>query len=261
MSRLLALCVLLAVVACAPPGAPKRTAADVDKDRTAVAGAIRAADQDGMSFHMTETLLLSGGDIPSGQQAGINATADGAVHDGRARFTYKIAHGRNQTIDFDIVLDGADIYIKPHSSSQWKRSAVSAATALFPDLRLGLLRDTVLLASDVSSGSVTTVNNGFAHKYNVRPASDQLEELQAVPVTGQAEQAFLKTATAQVVAYLTLTGDKLQRLEVHLKGVDPTNGETQRVDTTADFTPSRVGTIEVPASSTPVPPSEILNLS
>lgn len=261
MRRLVALCLLLGVAACALPGAPKRTSSEIDKDRSAVADAIRSADRDGMSFHMTERLTLTGGDIPSGQAAAITATADGAVHDGRARFTYRIAHGRNQSIDFDVVLAGADIYIKPRSSSQWKRSAVSAATALFPDLRLALLRDTVLLASDVSPGGITTVNNGFAHRYTVKPAPDQLEELQAVPVTGQAEQAFLRTATAEVVAYLTMTGGKLTRIEVHLKGVDPSNAETQKVDTTADFRPSRVGAIEVPASSTQVPPSQILNLS
>lgn len=257
--RLLAAALLAAVAACAPPGAPKRTAADVDRDRTAVAQAIRGADADGVSFHMTETLNLSGGDIPQGQQLQISAQADGVARSGRVRMTYKILRSRNQTIQYDVVLSGPDIFIKPHSASQWKRSDAASATALYPALRLPLLRETVLLARDVSSGSVTTVNNGFAHKYAVRPASDQLEQLQAIPVSGQAEQAFLKTATAELDAYLTLTGDRLTRVEVHLKGLDPSNREQQKIDSTVDFTPAKVDAIETPADAVVVPASEILN--
>ncbi len=259
--RLLALVLLLAVSACAPPGSPKRTAAEVDRDRSAVAQAIKGADASGASFHMTETLSLTGGSIPQGQQLLINAQADGVVYAGRAKLTYKILRQRNQPIQYDIVLSGPDIYIKPHGSANWKRSDAAAATALYPGLRLPLLRDAVLLAKDVSSGSVSTVNNGFAHKYKVTPASDQLEQLEAIPVTGQAEQAFLRSATAEVDAYLTLTGDKLTRIEVHLSGTDPTNNQRQKVDSTVDFTPSKVGAIEVPAGATLVPPSEILNLT
>jgi hypothetical protein len=261
MRRLLAAALLMVVTACAAPGSPKRAAADVDRDRTAVAQAIKSADVSGSSFHMTETLSLSGGSIPQGQQLQISAQADGVVLAGRAKLTYKILRQRSQPIQFDIVLNGSDIYIKPHGSSGWKRSDAAAATALYPALRLRLLREAVLLARDVSSGSVTTVNNGFAHKYKVTPASDQLEQLEAIPVAGQAEQAFLRSATAEVDAYLTLTGDKLTRIEVHLKGTDPSNNEQQKVDSTVDFTPSKVGAIEIPAGATLVPPSEILNLS
>ncbi len=258
--RLLAAALLLAVAACAPPGSPKRTTSDVDRDRNAVAQAIKSADASGSTFHMTETLSLTGGSIPQGQQLQINAQADGVMSSGRAKLTYKILRQRNQPIQYDIVLSGPDIYIKPHGASDWKRSDAAAATALYPGLRLPLLREAVLLAKDVSSGSVTTVNNGFAHKYRVTPASDQLEQLESIPVTGQAEQAFLKSATAEVDAYLTLTGDKLTRIEVHLNGTDPSNNEHQKVDSTVDFSPSKVGVIEIPANATLVPPSQILNL-
>lgn len=263
MRRAAALLLLIAAFAgasaCAPPGSPKRTDADVDKDRNAVADAIRGADQAGASFHMTETLNLTGGDIPRGQQLQISAQADGVVLGGRARLIYKILRSRSQSIEFDIVLSGPDIYIKPRSSTQWKRSSAASATALYPGLRLPLLRETVLLATEVGSGSVSTVNNGFGHRYKVVPASDQLEQLMAIPVSGQAEQTFLRTARAEIDAYLTLTGGKLTRLEVHLKGVDPTNGESQKVDSTADFTPSKVSVIELPGNAIQVPPSEILN--
>lgn len=260
MRRLLAAALLIAVTACAAPGSPKRTAGEVDRDRATVAQAIKSADAGGSSFHMTETLSLTGGTIPQGQQLQLNIQADGVVLSGRAKVSYKILRQRSQPIQFDIVLAGSDIYIKPRSATEWKRSDATAATALYPALRLRLLRETVLLAKDVGSGSVTNVNNGFAHKYKITPASDQLEQLEAIPVTGQAEQVFLKSATAELDAYVSLTGDKLTRIEVHLNGTDPSNNEQQKVNSTVNFTPSKVSPIELPASATLVPPSQILNL-
>ena len=254
---LLAMVALLAA-GCAAPGAPKRTQADQDRDAKAIAAAIQSADQDGSSFHMDETLTFTGGDIPSNQQLGLKATADGVARDGRVRMTYKIDTGNNKTTSYDMVLANQFIYVKLHSASQWKSSDVTAATALYPALRLPLLREAVLLAKEVGAGSVTTINNGFAHRYRVIPASDQLEQLQAIPVTGSQESVFLKTATAEIDAFLTLTGDKLTRIEVHLTGQDPENGEVQKVDSSADFRPARVDTIAIPPNAVRVGPDQIL---
>ena len=259
VGSLLVVTVLLA--ACAPPGAPKRTAADQDRDGRAVAAAIASADQDGSSFHLDETLTFTGGDIPSNQELQIKASADGVAKDGRVRMTYKIETGKNKSVSYDIVVADQLLFIKPHSSAQWKRSSSDAATALYPALRLPLLRESVLLAQSVGAGSVTTVNNGFAHRYKVIPARDQLEQLQAIPVSGSQETLFLKTASAEIDAFLTMTGDKLTRIEVHLSGQDPTNGETQKVDSIADYRPARVDAIETPASSVLVGPDQILNQS
>lgn len=254
---LLAASVLLA--ACAAPGAPRRTQADQDRDGKAIAAAIASADQDGASFHLDETLTFTGGDIPANQQLQIKAGADGVAKDGRLRMTYKIETGKNKAATYDIVVAEQVLYIKPHSSAQWKRSSSDAATALYPALRLPLLREAVLLAKEVGGGSVTTVDNGFAHRYKVTPASDQLEQLQAIPVSGGQETGFLRTATAEIDAFLTMTGDRLTRIEVHLSGKDPTNKETQKVDSAASFRPSKVDSIETPPNAIPVGPDQILN--
>lgn len=262
MTRALAgalLAISMLLTACAAPGAPRRTQADQDRDGKAIATAIASADQDGSSFHMAETLTFTGGDIPANQELQIKATADGVAKDGRLRMTYKIETGKNKSASYDMVIADQALFVKPRSSAQWKRSSSDAATALYPALRLPLLREAVLLAKDIGGGSVTTVDNGFAHRYKVTPASDQLEQLQAIPVSGSQETGFLKTATAEIDAFLTMTGDRLTRIEVHLSGRDPTNNETQKVDSTADFRPSKVDPIETPPNAITVAPDQILN--
>jgi hypothetical protein len=257
--RLVAL-TLLVVTACAGPGSSKRTQAEQDKDGKTIATAIAGADQGGASFHMDETLTFTGGDIPSNQQLQVKATADGVAKDGRIRMTYRIAASRSRTISYDMVVADTVLYAKPHASAQWKRTPAASATALFPTLRLRLVRESVLLAKEVDASSVTNSSGGFAHRYRVVPAADQLEQLQAIPVTGTQQQAlFLKTATAEIDAFLSLSGDRLQRLETHLSGTDPTNGEIQKVDCNADFKAAKVNAIQTPTGATTVTPDQILN--
>lgn len=255
------LLLVLAVAACAAPGASaKRTQADQDKDGKTIAAAIENVDLAGASFHMDETLTFTGGDIPSNQQLQVKAAADGVVKDGRIRMTYKIAASRNRTISYDMVIADTMLYAKLHSSSQWKRTPVASATALFPALRLPLLRESVLLAKQVDASSVANISSGFTHRYRVLPAADQLQQLQAIPLTGTSQQTlFLKTATAEIDAYLSLSGGKLQRIEVHLSGTDPTNSERQKVDATSDLKSARVATVEVPSGALTVAPDQILN--
>jgi hypothetical protein len=250
---------LLLVTACAAPGASSRTQADQDSDGKTIAAAIDQADQTGMSFHMDETLTFTGGDIPTNQQLQVKATADGFARDGRARMSYKIATANNRSVVYDMVLDGIAIYVKPHSVTSWKQTPSASTTALYPTLRLQLVREAVLLAKRVDPSSITNTN-GFAHRYRVVPAPDQLEQLQAIPVSGtQQEAGFLKTATAEVDAFLSLSGNKLQRLEVHLSGKDPANGEVQKVDCNVDFKAAKVAAIQAPAGASVVTPDQILN--
>lgn len=257
--RLLAAGCLLALAGCAAPGAPSRSAADADADGRRVAAAVQAVDQDGAGFHMDETLVFSGGDIPANQQLSIKSTADGVVRAGRVQMTYRIQVSRKQTAVYDMLIANQVLYVKPHASTAWKRTPVASATALYPVLRLQLLREAVLLARNVGSGSLTTIPGGFGHRYRVTPASDQLEQLQAIhPAAGAQETGFLSTATAEIDATLNMQ-DRLSRLEVHLSGKDPQNRELQKVDASADFHPAGVGTIAVPSSSTPVGPDQILS--
>ncbi len=255
-----ALAALAVASACAGSASGPRPQDQQDRDGKAIAGAVDAADQSGAGFHMDETLTFIGGDIPSGQQLQIKASADGVARDGRVRMSYKITASRTRSVTYDMVLADTMLYAKLHSASSWKRTTEASATALFPSLRLPLIRESVLLAKVVDAYSVANISGGFSHRYKVVPASDQLQQLQAIPLTGGQQQTnFLKTATAEIDAFLSLSGDHLMRLEVHLSGTDPTNGETQKVDSIADFKSAKVSPIAVPAEATTVTPDQILN--
>lgn len=243
------------LVAC---GSPARPEADQDRDGKSLADAIRSATTQGSSFKLDQQLLLRGGDIPSGQAVQIHAVIDnGVIKANTARFTYRFEQGR-QTATFDMLIAEERLFAKQHGTSGWKATPVAAATSLFPSLRLDLVRETVLLATSISSGAVTHLDAGFAHKYTVKPAPDQLEQLESIPVGGAAEDQFLKTATAEVDVFLLLPSNRLGRIEVHLVGTDPSGGTKQKIDSALDLRQAKVGTIEAPADAEAVTPANIL---
>ncbi|HEY4028348.1 MAG TPA: hypothetical protein VGO86_18120 [Candidatus Dormibacteraeota bacterium] len=235
-----------------------RTQADQDKDGRTLAGALRAVDVGGASFKLDNRLQLTGGDIPRGQALQLHATADsGVIKDGAAHFGYRVQQAQQAT-SYDMLVSGGRLYVKHQGSSTWKTAPDAAATTLFAALRLELVRETALLAASVSSGAVTRIDTGFARKYVVRPAPDQLEQLQSIPVQGAAEDRFLKTATGELDLYLMVPGGNLGRIEVHLSGIDPSNGEKQEILSTLDLRSARVGALQPPADAQQVAPAELL---
>jgi hypothetical protein len=235
-----------------------RTQADQDKDGRMLASAVRAADSAGQSFKLDHQLLLTGGDIPSGQAFQLHATASGGLlKGGAAHFGYRIQQAR-QGGSYDMLLSDGQLYVKRQGTSTWKTTAEASATTLFPPLRLELIRETVLLAASVSSGAVAKIDSGFARKYVIRPAADQVEQLESIPVQGAAEDQFLKTASAELDLYLTVPGGNLGRIEAHLTGVDPSNGEKQDIQSTLDLRSANVGAIRAPAGAQQVAPADLL---
>jgi hypothetical protein len=253
--RLAALCVLLAVCGCGVSSGRSQT--DQDRDGRMLAAAIQGVDSEGTGFTMDERLVLTGGGVPSGQALTVHATSrDGAARDGNARLSYHIDSGRTG-LDYDMMLTGTQLFARRRGTSQWLTTPLSATTSFFPALRLELVRETVLLASNVSGSSVTHISAGFARKYAVKPASDQLEQLQAIVVQGRSEASFLKSATGEVDVFLSVPGDRLQRIEVHVSGTDPGGGTRQRVDNSVDLRSARVTPIEPPDSASSVAPESI----
>jgi hypothetical protein len=248
------LAALVLVAGCA--AGPKRTQADQDRDGKALAAALASADATGINFQLTETWVLTGGSVPKGKQATLNLTAGGSVKAGRAKMALTIKQARGNA-QYDLVVADGYLYARPHSKGTWKRTTAMAATALYPAVLLGLLRDAVLLARSVGASSIVQVNNGFARKSVVIPASDQLEQLQAISVAGNAEQTFLKTATAEIDIFMTVTGAKLSRAEVHLLGTDPGTGEKNKVDSIANYTQAKVSDIALPTGALDVQPGDI----
>lgn len=235
-----------------------RTQADQQRDGTTLAGALRTADMDGMSFNMDQQLLYQGGDIPSGQAIQLHATASGGeLRDGAAEFSYHVQQG-TQTNDYDMRVVDGKLYVRKRGASGWKATPIVNTTALFPALRLDMVREVVLLATSVAPGSLGHIDAGFARKYAVRPAADQVEELLSVSVTGATEQQFLKTASAEVDVFLTVPDNKLGRVEVHVSGVDPSTSEQQQIQCTLDVHSAKVPVILAPADAQLVAPSDIL---
>jgi hypothetical protein len=235
-----------------------RSQADQDRDGRRLADAMRTAYTDGGTFKLDNRLLITGGDIPSGQALQLHATASSGIIKGdAARFAYRIQQGQ-QANDYEMmVLDGR-LYVKQRSASAWKATPVGATTTLFPALRLELLREAVLLAASVSPAGITHVDAGFVRKYMVRPAPDQIEQLLSLPLQGAAETQFLKTASAEIDLYLLIPDDRLGRVEVRLSGTDPSNGEKQSIQSTLDVRSGRVATIQAPADAMLVAPSDLL---
>jgi hypothetical protein len=236
-----------------------RTQADQQKDATLLAGALRSADVAGMGFNLDQQLLIQGGDIPSGQAIQLHATAsNGELKDGAAEFAYNVQQG-SQGNEFDMRVVDGKLYVRKKGASAWKATPVGNTTTLFPALRLDVVREAVLLATSVSPGSLGHVTAGFDRKYAVQPSADQVEQLLSITVTGATEQQFLKTASAEVDVFLTVPDNKLGRVEVHVSGTDPSNGEQSQITSSLDLHSAKVSAIQVPADAQLVDPGSILS--
>jgi hypothetical protein len=235
----------------------QRSDSDRARDAGLIANAIRAADDGGQNFTMDETLLVHGGDIPSGQASQFKGSATGAVRAGRARWTYKIQQQQG-ALNFDMMLGHGQVFVRPAGTTAWRTTTAAGLAPLYPSIRLDLLREAVLLARDVSGWSLTHVSQGFAHRYVVTPATDQLEQLENVPVAAGLEQTFLKSAKVEIDVFLSAPGDRLFRIEVHMTGTDPDSREVQKIDSLASFNGGKVSAIGLPFAAQPVQPTDIL---
>ncbi len=245
--------VLLVVSGCGGP----RSQTDQDKDGKLLADAIRAAYRDGSTFKLDQQSLVTGGDL-SGQARYLHGTVDsGVLKDDTARFIYRLQL-QSGTALYDMVIAQDQLYVKVRSASSWKSTKLPLTTALYPALRLDLLRQTVLLSHSISTGSLTHIDAGFAHKYTVKPAPDQLEELESISVQGTTEDQFLKTATAQMDVYLMLPGNKLGHIDLQMTGTDPYNDEKRQILCTLDVKPAKVAAIQAPSDAQQVTPDQIL---
>lgn len=235
-----------------------RTQAQQQKDGDMLAGALLSADLSGMSFKLDQQLLIQGGDIPSGQAIQLHATASGGVlRDDTARFSYHIQQGQ-QANDYEMRVADGRLYVRRHGASGWKATPVGNTTTLFPALRLDVVREAVLLATSVSTGTFGHVDAGFARRYAVQPAANQVEQLLSISVQGAAEQQFLKSAAAEVDVFLTVPDNALGRVEVHVSGTDPSNGEQQQIQSVLDLHSAKVSAVAAPADAQLVAPSDIL---
>jgi hypothetical protein len=223
-----------------------------------IAGALAEADAKGTRVDFTVAIVFTGGAVPKGQAELIKAKGAGVARDSRAalRFNFTDQSGKT-TSQWDLLVAYADIYTRPHKTTGWRQAPVAAVTALFPGARLELMRETVLLAAKESSGGISHITEGFARKYTVTPAGDQLEQLQAMNFQGQAESTFLKTATGTIDVYLGLSGNHLLRMEVHLSGTEPQTGTLQKDDFTISFKSAKVDPIPLPSQAQTVVPTNL----
>lgn len=256
MNRLPLLLAVLVLAAGCGMGS-QRTQADMDRDGQTIAAALEAADAGGAAFHLTENWVVTGGQIPKGQQSTVGLTGDGDLRDGRVKMSLKFTTGKTKPA-YDAVVGDGYFFIKPRNGGGgWMRTPQPAANPLYPAALLELLRESVLLARRVDGYSLVKQGNGFAHRYVVMPARDQLEQLEAISLSGAEEATFLKTATAEIDVFVSLSGNHLVRTEVHLTGTDPSSGEKNKIDSTGDYRSAKVGAIPLPAGAQDVQPSQI----
>jgi len=248
---------LAALVLVAGCAASQRSQADMDRDGRTVAAALEAADSDGASFHLAESWVITGGQVPKGQQSTVSLTADGTARSGRVKMTLKFTTGPTKP-SYDLVVADGFLYARKHNGgAAWRRTTASAGSALYPAVLLELVRESVLLAKRVGASSIAQQGGGFAHKYVVIPSSDQLEQLEAITLSSSEEQAFLKTATAEIDVFLAVSGDRLQRVEVHLVGIEPSTGAKNKIDSTSDYKAAHVDSIAVPQGAADVDPGQL----
>jgi hypothetical protein len=245
---------LLLVFACGTGAGPSGPS----KDAVAIANALRSLDDAGSKFSLTQSITLTGGDIPMGRAQILSSTATGAVRGGVLGLTYRLKESQG-TVPYNMIVARGLLFARPAGDGAWKAAPAEGLMVFLPSVRLDLLRETALLSTSVSSS--ISIQNSLTRKYVVTPAATQLKELQGegVGVDAASEQAFLKTAKAEIDVFLALRGGNLTRMEVHMSAVDPSNGETQTVDSTATFSGGKVDPIAVPLTAQSVPASQILS--
>lgn len=227
-----------------------------------LAGAVRALQASGAQFTYSNTLTFSGGQIPKGQVGTERITSRGSVRGDRAAFL--LTRSGAQKLSFDVVVDDADIYVKPHRMSRpYFYDPAVFAEAYIEGLRLNLLRDIVLLAAaEPTSAAVRFKDGGLAHAYTITPGRDQLEQLlSAVSFQSAAEETqFLKSAKGSITLYTAFGDGHLTRIEMALSGVVDSQGTKVAIAPAVVFTKAGpAGVIQVPADWIQVQPQDLFS--
>ena len=214
-----AITLALITLACGTSSAPNKD------DLAALAGAIREIQARGAHVSLDEQVVQSGGSIPQGQEGRAELKAEGTFKADRAAVRLRLTG--NSRFDYDLVIDDADVYVRPHGVDRaYFLGAAAAAETFYEGLRLNLLRDIALLAAKESFNAYNVKEGELLRRYVVTPGSDQVEQLQsAVDFTSaESETSFLKSASGSITFYLTFSGNHLHRYEIHLVGTDPASG-------------------------------------
>jgi hypothetical protein len=119
------------------------------------------------------------------------------------------------------------------------------AEEFIPGVRLNLLRESVLLAAKVSK-TTDFANNTFVRHYTITPAPDQLHQLMGFSSSGT------------LSAYLSNTGNQLQRVDGHFLGTDTSTKRHLVVDSSLVI--SKIGLSSdptVPTTGIDVQPADL----
>jgi hypothetical protein len=251
MKRAVLVLVLVALAGCG-----QKTASDQVKEEKMLGSALATASTYGQHFTMSETIKVTGSGVSVPKQAQFQA--EGLVKEGDVQMVLQITNAQQPSV-FDFLIVDEQLYVKADNANRWRTMPADSANNVYPAIRLQLLREAVLLASSESGPSVEHVTGGFAHKYVVKPSGDQLEQLETVDVNGDAETAFLKSAKGEIDVFISTSGNRLMRTEVHLTGADQ-GGTKQQIDATADFNPdARARPVLAPTDAVAAPPGQIFS--
>jgi hypothetical protein len=172
----------------------------------------------GASFTYTSSFQLTGGQVPSGQTERTTISGSGSIRGDRAGLLLTLTGAKKQS--FDVVIDDADVYVKPHGMQRpYFYDPAVVAEPFIEGIRLNLLRDIVLLAAaEPSAGSLRFKDGGLQHAYTIRPGRDQLEQLlSTVGFQSSADEAqFVKSSSASITLYTGYSDGRLDRVEMSL---------------------------------------------
>ena len=101
----------------------------------------------------------------------------------------------------------------------------------------------------------TRTGNGAAGAGNGRGPNGRVDDASLARVEGALRAAVAGDFSVRLPGRRR---DTLGRVEVHVSGVDPSNGEQQQIQSSIDLHSGRVSAVEPPADAQLVSPSDIL---
>jgi hypothetical protein len=239
----LLLSLLLLAAGCGTSGA---------SDSSTVAGSIRALENSGADFQLTVTEVGTGGDVPKGKYAEQVYASSGELRDDNAALVLGTKDSGTGMVTpvFDMVVNDSNIFVRPHGSTrEWYTSWTFIAEEFIPGVRLNLVRETALLATKVSHN--TNFSNGaFSNQFVITPAAEQRRQLMGFSSSGT------------LTAFLSTRGNRLQRIDGHFAGDDPSTKRHIVIDSSLVFTNlGHAAPPKIPSGGVAVQPADLFSTS
>lgn len=217
----------------------------------ASAAAIADAEHQGYRLKLDETLTLTGGDIPAGQEILIQVSGQGRSHDFRTQLDLTLTGGGGRSRQkVSLVLFEGDAYVRSSATGAWQ-VVPAASLAWIPAGRVDLFYQAALLGDTVQGSGLALDRLLPVRRTTVRiPASITGQLLGGeLPATGAGGRNTPRRGTLYLLQ--GLTGGELRGLQFDLQGHVRLDSQSDRMSSAVvtgslTMTPARVGEIAIP---------------